>query len=79
MKEIPIVILKGCPYVEAPQCNLHVLRVLVRQLNLMRIKVTCFLRVCGQLFTLGGDGAGDAGMRDRAKCELRLSPAQWPS
>ena len=74
MKELPVVILKGCRYVEAPHYNLHLLNGFGETAEFDENKKFRISSGCaGSYFTLRGDGAGDEGTRDRAKCELRLS------
>ena len=73
MKLLPIVILKGCSYVEVPLCRLHVSDVFGGRAGFNMDASHVFSQGVLTGITLKGDGAGDRGTRAGAQCEAELS------
>ena len=72
MKQLPVAVLKGYPFVGASLCSLHVPSAFGGtarfDMNRSHIFPQCVLAA----ITLVGGGAGDGGSRDRAKCEAGI-------
>ena len=73
MKQLPIVVLKGCPYVGVPLCKVCVPSAFGGRAGFDMDASHLFPQGVLAAITLLGGGAGDEGVRGGAWCEAGLS------